>query len=607
MKKVVMFLVFVLLISTVCFATNSFYDLSSSHWAYDTIIKMKNAGILNGYEDGSFKPDQEVTREEFTQMMLKITKTTSLDIDKIQNYFDVSSERWSYKAVQAFGSSIKESSDGYVYFYPTRQIQRQEVAKIVSDYYGLDNNNLDSRDNLISKFNVRDSYSIDLEYADAVYNVYENGFMKGMSETEFSPTTSLTRAQAATLLSRIDEQMSTQTTPEPVETPVRVTPRPTETPVSENIDLDMEFLHLENKKSNMIYSPLSIKYALKMLSDGADNNTKKEIDDLVAHYTLAKYNSSEHLSLANGVFILDSYKDKILDSYIDTLRKNYNAEVKYDSFESASTMNKWSQEKTLSLIKNMIKDSDLQDNLRMVLINSLAIDMEWQHKFGRENTYGQDFTKDDGSVVNAEMMHASSEYKGEYVDESFGYYLDDDVQVYSRQLKEYDGERLEFVAIMPKTERLTDYTADLSKNDIDDLLGKIEHINTKPLTVPVRKVNLTIPMFDFEYDLDLVNDLKALGMHDAFTRAANLSKMTGNLDLYVSNAMHKAKIEFSEEGIKAAATTAFFIAAKSAFIMPQETENINIVFDKPFLFLIRDTITNELWFVGTMYEPNLHK
>ena len=135
MKKVVMFLVFVLLISTVCFATNSFYDLSSSHWAYDTIIKMKNAGILNGYEDGSFKPDQEVTREEFTQMMLKITKTTSLDIDKIQNYFDVSSERWSYKAVQAFGSSIKESSDGYVYFYPTRPIQRQEVAKVLSDYY----------------------------------------------------------------------------------------------------------------------------------------------------------------------------------------------------------------------------------------------------------------------------------------------------------------------------------------------------------------------------------------------------------------------------------------------------------------------------------------
>ena len=76
-----------------------------------------------------------------------------------------------------------------------------------------------------------------------------------------------------------------------------------------------------------------------------------------------------------------------------------------------------------------------------------------------------------------------------------------------------------------------------------------------------------------------------------------------NNKLCVSDALHKANIDFTEKGIKAAAVTVFGI--KDLAMMPIEKpkpEEVKI--DKPFLYVIRDKKTGEIWFVGTVYEPN---
>jgi len=88
------------------------------------------------------------------------------------------------------------------------------------------------------------------------------------------------------------------------------------------------FLKLENKNENLVYSPLSIKYALSMLSEGANGNTKEEIDKLIKELTLTKYNNIDKvLSLANSVFIRDTYKEYVKEDYINSLKDKYNAEV----------------------------------------------------------------------------------------------------------------------------------------------------------------------------------------------------------------------------------------------------------------------------------------
>ena len=77
---------------------------------------------------------------------------------------------------------------------------------------------------------------------------------------------------------------------------------------TQNEDFSMEFLKLENNNQNIIYSPLSIKYALKMLEEGASGNTKTQIENVLQNQNLTKYeNIDDILSLANGMYIRNTY------------------------------------------------------------------------------------------------------------------------------------------------------------------------------------------------------------------------------------------------------------------------------------------------------------
>ena len=145
-------------------------------------------------------------------------------------------------------------------------------------------------------------------------------------------------------------------------------------------DFDLRFLQLENTKVNKIYSPLSIKYTLAMLNEGTEGESKEQITGLIGEYKSNKYVNSKNMSFANALFIRDTYKTSIKQTFVDNLRNKYNADVIYDSFSSAKNMNSWISDKTLDLINNMVNDSDL-NNLDYALVNALAIDMEWGHKF----------------------------------------------------------------------------------------------------------------------------------------------------------------------------------------------------------------------------------
>ena len=81
---------------------------------------------------------------------------------------------------------------------------------------------------------------------------------------------------------------------------------------------------------------------------------------------------------------------------------------------------------------------------------------------------------------------------------------------------------------------------------------------------------------------------------------------------YIAKAAHKANIEFSNEGIKAAAATAMGGAGAAAcpiydYLYDVPQVEINLSFDNPYLYLIRDKDTGEVWFAGTVYEPTANK
>ncbi len=230
----------------------------------------------------------------------------------------------------------------------------------------------------------------------------------------------------------------------------------------------------------------------------------------------------------------------------------------------------------------------------MLIINALAIDMEWANKFTKDNTYKGKFYLEDGQEMEATMM--SKETSSVDV----AYYKDDDITVLTMDLKDYDGTQFEFMAIMPK-ENLSAYVENITKEQINQI-----DKNLKLSSDEKDGVDIKIPKFKFSYDLQLKEDLKNLGINDAFNSdLADFSKISDAKDrdevLFVSDALHKADIEFSESGVKAAAVTVFAMFGGAGMI---EKHPVNIVIDKPFMFVIRDKKTKSIWFTGTVYEPN---
>ena len=470
-------------------------------------------------------------------------------------------------------------------------------------------------------------------------------------------------------------------------------------------DFDLSFLKLENEEKNKVYSPLSIKYALEMLAEGAKGESKDQIDAVIGEYKAKSYPNSEHMSFANAMFIRDSYKDNVKETYTNKLKSKYGAEVVFDPFTSPDNLNSWVSNKTFNLVNNLVDDVSAND---FYLINALAIDMNWNNQIHcsiggvipcyKKGTYSvyyshekisdeaQDaysnvsypyessfpkmtFNEDVGGVqysevladfnrydivkelgedkIRSEVTAAYKEWLGgltevyDWYDSNgvkhdgndvdgyvnnyivaldsnynkadnntdFYLYTDDHVKVFAKDLQEYDGLTLQYVGIMPKQKDLNKYINDINSNDINTIISnlkdmKIENFKDGVATIVTGK----IPFFKYEYELNLENDLQKMGIKDVLDKdRADLTNMVENKDAYINKTIHKANIEFSNEGIKAAAATAAggFGAASGGFeyLYKIPTEIIDLDFDKPYMYIIRDKSTGEVWFAGTVYEP----
>ena len=396
---------------------------------------------------------------------------------------------------------------------------------------------------------------------------------------------------AGIVLARLNKNIDTKN--EDTNT-TQIEDKPTDAKINfTDTDFEFKFLKMENKKNNMVYSPLSIKYALKMLNHGANGNTKTQIESVIGDIGLVKYNNIDNiLSLANALYIRDTYSQYAKDEYKDILLNKYNAEIKYDAFRSADGINNWIENKTFGQIKNILKDEIVTNpNNEMFLINALAIDMAWKDKFDEENTHGGTFYLENGNEMTATMMNQETK------SDNVSYYKDSNVIAISMDLEKYENEQMEFIAIMPNND-LSNYV----ENFEEDTLKNI----TSNLTLASKTKNgldIFIPRFSFDYELSLNDDLKTLGITDAFDEnLADFSNMSSKRPLWVGGALHKANIDFTEKGVKAAAVTVIYMTDES--IMINENKPIEIKIDKPFMYLIKDKKTNEIWFVGTVYEPN---
>ncbi len=112
-------------------------------------------------------------------------------------------------------------------------------------------------------------------------------------------------------------------------------------------------------------------------------------------------------------------------------------------------------------------------------------------------------------------------------------------------------------------------------------------------------VTLTMPLFEFESEFSLGDTLAEMGMPDAFGGGADFSGMTGSKDLWISRIVHKAFVSVDEEGTEAAAATVVAMVESGP-----GKEPIAVTVDRPFMFLIRDTGTGTVLFLGRVSNPD---
>lgn len=347
----------------------------------------------------------------------------------------------------------------------------------------------------------------------------------------------------------------------------------------------------KNETGNYLVSPYSIEVVLSMLRDGADDSSREQIENLIGKRTINNnLNVKGKLEIVNGMFIKNTYKNKVLDSYYKESIEKYNSEIIYDDFKSPKLINDWVNNKTNGMIPKVF--DSLSPNFAMALANAVAIDMEWKYKFDCHATVPKEFTKLDGTKKEVAMMHTTKSNGARvfYGDNAKGLMIPyQSYDTNGKSVKE-GGRSLEFVAIMPNTDIKT-YINNLT---VEDLKQTEEEGPLKSY------IEIYLPKFEYDYSInDLSTTLKNLGVKDIFDDNANFSKMI-DAPVYVNSIVHKTHISVDENGTKAAGVTSAEINVKSVI---EEDDRITFTFDEPFAYLIRDRETNEILFFGVVNDP----
>lgn len=359
-----------------------------------------------------------------------------------------------------------------------------------------------------------------------------------------------------------------------------------------NVDI-IKVTNVENPNSNYLISPYNIEVALNMLREGANGNTKDELDKVLGNRKINDVSIKDKLNVANGLFIKNTYKDRINTSFVNNLKTNYQAEVLYDEFKEPIVINNWVKEKTNGMIEKIL--DKMNDNFVLGIASALALDVKWSTPFECVKTKEEEFTKVDNSKMKVEMMHKTYEYAAKY-------FKNDDGEGIILPYQKEDGSNseFEFVGLLPKN-GVSDYINNLTIDKLSNMTSNIQEASDK------LHIILSLPRFTYDYEVsDFKAVLKKMGIIDAFDEVkADFTKIIDNDELYVGEAIHKTKIELNETGTKAAAVTYFGMFAKG--MIPHDFERIDVKFDKPFVYMIREKNTGEILFFGTVFEPNVWK
>lgn len=341
---------------------------------------------------------------------------------------------------------------------------------------------------------------------------------------------------------------------------------------------------------NMMLSPLSASVALSMLLNGSETATYEQIRDMLGFQglTLEEINTvylsltsqllnldpKTTLTLANAVWYRNDFTVK--PPFLDRMDKVFSAEtgaLDFLSPEALTTINGWARDNTNGKIDKVLEE--ISSDAVMFLMNALYFKGDWTYRFNASKTADMPFHPVPGESVIVPTMTGNFPVRVTYG------------EGYTAMELPYGQQNFAMVVIMPSgslSTWLSGFDAGMWES-ITDALDK----------TPAGSKDVYLPKFKFDYEKVLNNQLKALGMTDAFSpMLADLSGISDQ-QIFVSFVKQNTFVDVNEQGTEAAAVTTIGVELTS---LPEP-----VTINKPFIFAIRERTTNTLLFTGKVELP----
>lgn len=345
------------------------------------------------------------------------------------------------------------------------------------------------------------------------------------------------------------------------------------------------------REENVLISPLSASMALGMAMNGARGETWDQMRDVLGYRTLEQPSINEayhgliellpgldpatETTIANSVwhdhgFVLEP-------DFVHTVRESFDAEVASLDFANPSApdrINDWVAHATRQRIPSII--DDIPPLAVAYLVNAIYFKASWRERFDPAETRDDRFTTGAGARIDVRMMNRSGNLA---VSTGPGFQMAD---------LPYGNGAYSMTLLLP--DQGTDLDTLVEALNPSVWRTALGQLSSRPATI-------ALPRMSFEVQARLKSPLMAMGMTlpfmDGFADFSGMSR--AGRQLYISDVVHKTRIEVDEDGTEAAAATGVEISVVS---MPP-----TLRFDRPFILAIRESLSGTILFLGRVNRP----
>lgn len=361
--------------------------------------------------------------------------------------------------------------------------------------------------------------------------------------------------------------------------------------VSNNNDFAFNLFRIAQSNESQILSPLSITYALGMLNNGATGQTQQEINTVLGFgdtgadaindfckKMLAEAPSLDKLTkvmIANTIFVNSGQGYELKPPFVEKANNYYNGHPESRDFKDDRTLdviNQWACDHTEKMITKVLNEDEFNPEAVSYLLNAIYFKGEWSMKFNKGETKKEPFNNGD----KVPMMHQECELS----------YTDNDI--YQSLNLPYGNGAYCMTVMLPHEGKTTDdILSELNGQSWNDNLHRMDtHI-----------VDVKLPRFETNTDLNLVETLSSLGMPSAFDPDIAQFDEFCNVPTHIDLMKQVAKIKLDEEGTEAAAVTVVGMLETTAIENPEPPYAVFHA-DHDFLYVISEQSTGAIFFIG---------